>query len=370
MQLSRGRFVSLILALLFGSAATARADGWVSLRGAWYKERSTRVIQPMFDAQVETSSDGVLNAHVLVDSITSASTASGAPVSAEFNELRYEGGLGYMHRVIPDLRIGGFAKTSTENDYQSNYLAVRAELELNDKNTVLSFTEGRGFDSIDNGVSVDMGGPGTPLIEEELKIGLTSIGVTQLITSRLVVTVTNDFMDLHGYQANVYRLVPGGDVPVAERVPELRLRNATSAGVKWFLGATDTTLAASYRFYIDDWGIIGHTPEVRVSQEIVRGLDVRARYRFHTQTGADFYEDAYSKEELEDPDRFVVNDEKLGPLTTHMFGAQLVVSLSLFGIEGTKGDWRLDAQIDRLLQDTEFGNAWEAHVALVVPFAR
>lgn len=367
MQLSRG-FVCL--ALLLGSTATAHADGWVSLRGAWYKERSTRVIQPMLDAQVETSDEGVLDAHVLVDSITSASSASGAPPTAPFNELRYEGGVGYMHRVLPALRVGGFAKTSDENDYTANFVMLRAELELNDKNTVLSFGEGRGFDAIDNGVSVDMGGPGTPVIEKQLASGLTSISVTQVLTPRLLVFVVNDFMDLHGYQANVYRLVPGGDVPVAERVPELRLRNATSVGARWFIGATDTTLSASYRFYIDDWGIVGHTPEARVSQEVVRGLDVRLRYRFHTQTGADFYQDAYTKDQLEDLTQYVVNDEKLGPLTTHMFGGQIIAALSLLGVEGPKGDWRFEAQVDRLLQDTEFGNAWEAHVALVVPFAR
>ena len=53
--------------------AAARADGTLSLRGAYYKERSTRVVQPMLDASLEVGAAGALELHGLVDSITSAS---------------------------------------------------------------------------------------------------------------------------------------------------------------------------------------------------------------------------------------------------------------------------------------------------------
>ncbi|MCX5747412.1 MAG: hypothetical protein NT062_33525, partial [Proteobacteria bacterium] len=85
--------VTLALALAVGAVGTAWADGEVSMRGVYYKERSTRVMQPMLDGMFEAGAHGIVDAHLLVDAITSASSSSGA-VDAAFTEQRYEGGLG------------------------------------------------------------------------------------------------------------------------------------------------------------------------------------------------------------------------------------------------------------------------------------
>src|SRR4051812_49961908 len=76
-------------------ATPARADGSLAVRGVYYKERATRVMQPMLDGMFDAGVHGVVTGHFLVDAITSASASSGAADATAFTERRYEGGLGY-----------------------------------------------------------------------------------------------------------------------------------------------------------------------------------------------------------------------------------------------------------------------------------
>jgi hypothetical protein len=355
-----------LAALLLVSSA-AHADGVIGVRGAYYKERSTRVQQPMVDGAFDTSERGRLSGHFLVDSITSASAATGT-IAGEFTELRYEGGLAYVHLLPRHIRVGGHTRVSSESDYLSLFGGVSGEIALFDQSTTVRVLLGHTADSISNGVTVMMGSLGTPRREESLSTNLASIGVSQVLGARMVAGVTYDFIHMDGYQANIYRVVRGGSDPVSERVPDLRLRHAVAASLRAYL-PTRTTAIGAYRFYADDWGIVAHTPEVRVVQEIVDGLDLRLRYRYSVQSAADFYKNVYMQSELADPAVYVTDDEKLGEMTTHVVGGQVSVELGLFGLRGLFGEVRIDAVVERILQSTSFGDAWVGQLGLAVPFS-
>jgi hypothetical protein len=213
-----------------------------------------------------------------------------------------------------------------------------------------------------------MGSLGTPRRTEELGTTLGSIGVTQVITPRLVGSVTYDLIHASGYQANIYRVVRGGTDPVPERVPGLRVRHAVAGSVRAFL-PTRTTAIAAYRIYGDDWGIVAHTPELRVVQELMAGLDLRARYRFYTQTAADFYKDVYMQSELSDPTVYVTDDEKLSSFQTHTVGGQVVLELGTLGLGGWLAGVRVDALVERVFQETSFGDAWVGQLGVSLPFS-
>jgi hypothetical protein len=356
LQLTAAAAAVVVGAALLAPAA-ARADGWIGVRGAYYQERSTRVTQPMIDARFDTGPDGRVDAHLLVDSITSASAASGSTV--QWTETRYEAGLGYSH-LVGRLRLGVFGRFSTEPDYVSRFAMLRGELELFQRNTRIAFGAGRGIDDIDNGARL-------PHREDRLHTGLATVGVTQVLGPRLVASLTYDFIDLHGYQANMYRVVTGGAQPYDERVPRLRLRHAAAGALRGFVRATGTTWLAAYRFYADDWGIVGHTPEARITQDLLPGLDLRARYRFHTQTAADFWQAIYTEAELSDFSRWVTKDEKLSALTTHTVGGQVGATLALFGVAGSLAPARIDVGVERIWQSTSYGHAWVGQVGFSVP---
>jgi hypothetical protein len=357
--------VRLLSFLLLLVPATASADGWLSMRGAYYKERATRVRQPMIDAVLDAGDKGTVAAHLLVDEITSASSATGSQMGA-FTELRYEAGLGYTHD-LGHMRVGGNGRYSVESDYFSGFLSGHLEVDLFERNTTLRLVSGLGSDTITNNVQREEGAIGTPFVERSLLVLLSSVGVTQILSRRLVASFIYDFMAMDGYQANLYRVVHGGTSPVAERVPSLRLRHALFAGLRAYVAPTRSTVFLGYRLYADTWDVIGHTPEVRLVQPLTDGLEVRLSYRMHTQTAAFFFQDLYTQGELADPGRFVTEDEKLSAFSTHTFGLLVSGEAGLLGISGSMAELRVELAVERILQDTAFGDAWTAQLGVVVP---
>jgi len=358
MQLIVRRVLALVaIAVAVGlTAAPARAEeGELTLRGVYYKERSTRVEQPMLDGVFEVGDHGTIDAHVLVDAITSASAASGA-VDAAFSEKRVEAGGGYAH-VLDELTLGISARYSTEPDYQSRFIGGRGQLELFEKNLTLGLSAGYGNDDVDNS-----GQPGMMRVSGTLDTVLASASAAQVLGANTLGSVVVDAIYLDGFQQNPYRrvTVAGGVMP--EVHPDTRLRLAAAATIKRFVPRTETTVIASYRFYRDDWGIVAHTPELRMVQDMGSTAWFGASYRYHRQTAADFYQDSYAAAQP-----YLSADDKLARGTSHAFGGRLGVTGATFDLEGRWENARVEVMLEYYVQSASFGNATIAHAALTLP---
>jgi hypothetical protein len=210
------------------AGAPARADGTLAVRGVYYKERATRVMQPMLDGMFDAGVHGIVTGHFLVDAITSASASSGAADATAFTENRYEGGLGYAHQLgdITGVTVAVDAKYSTESDYQSIYGGARAQIELGQKNTVLGIGGGFSYDIIKAAAAQ---GPSMPTLRCDaedtsntqcsLQVYAGYASVSQIVSPDAVVAVSVDVSTLQGYQSNPYRQAIAGQVFVAERLP-------------------------------------------------------------------------------------------------------------------------------------------------------
>src|SRR6185312_17106476 len=73
-----------------------------------------------------------------------------------------------------------------------------------------------------------------------------------------------------------------------EIVPRTRVRHALAARIAQWL-PWNGAAHAFYRFYVDDWGILAQTVEVELYQRLSRLSYLRLNYRFHHQSGADFF---------------------------------------------------------------------------------
>jgi hypothetical protein len=299
---------------------------------------------------------------MLVDSITSASVAAGA-AGTPFEEKRYEVGSSYLH-TIEQLRFGGGGRLSSEPDYRSAFAHLRGELELAKRTTVFGLNVAGGRDNLSNeGSQSDIVDP----IEGKLWTALGSLSVKRILSPLLVAQATYDLVYLEGFQENPYRSVSAGGMLEPERVPDTRLRHAALGALRAFVPPSRTTLAGSYRFYVDDWGVIGHTPELRIIQEIVPDLDAHLRYRLHHQSAADFYQTTYpSADPAVEP--YLTDDVKLSRLTTHTVGLKLDVPARLLGLDGPLAEARAEALFEYITQTTYFGNAVAAQIAVTVPF--
>ena len=340
----------------------AHADGFVTMRGAYYKERSTRVVQPMLDADLDVGANGRVQAHTLVDAITSASAASGATGDA-FTETRTQFGANYLHSA-DTVRFGGGFRHSSEPDYTSNFLTLRLETDFAQRNSTVGINLARGMDKIDN--SGSQGGI-SAVISGELETTMVSASLSQILSPNSIASISYDLIFLEGFQQNIYRTVVAGGMVQPERVPDHRLRHAIAGNLRYFVDATDTALIAAYRLYADDWGIRANTPEVRAIQEFFAGdLELHLSYRYHRQRAADFYRDVYDES---DPylEPFVTADDKLGRVRSHTMGVKAATRLALFGVTGSWSNVRLEALGQYLKQNTHYGDAVIAQLALVVP---
>ena len=374
----------LQLALLgvFLVGGSAAADGTLSMRGVYYKERSTRVMQPMLDGMFEAGARGMVTGHLLVDAITSASASSGAAASEPFTERRYEGGLGYAHELdgpegsfLDVIRIAGDGKLSQEPDYRSVYFGARVEAEVAQKNATIGLGGGVALDRLNNeGAQGPMGGPllrcdNAAMTATETSCSLDTYAVytslSHVLSKNSIVGITYDLAKLSGFTSNAYRQAPTAVGFVAERHPNERLRQAVAVSARYYWPRAKTAFIGQYRYYFEDWDIHAHTPEVRVIQEVGRSAEAAFRYRYYTQDAAFFWQRRYG-----DPMslEFITDDPKMSPYDGHLMEAKLGVLGEAFGLEGRWAGARIEGILEYIIQNNRFGNAVVAHAALTLPF--
>ena len=342
----------------------AHADGDLTLRGVYYKEVATRVVQPMLDGMFEVGTRGLLNAHLLVDAITSASSGSGA-VSQAFTEKRVEGGGGYVHS-IDRYRLKFDTKYSSEPDYKSLYAGAGVEMDLAQKNAMLGVAGGYSHDDINNS---GLQGPFTTLITGTLNTYSLFTTAKQIVGRNALVALEYDLASLHGFQQNVYRTVITNDGLVPELHPSERLRQAVAISARYYVPESQTTLIGSYRYYHDDWQVDAHTPELRVVQQAGLDVDFGLRYRYYTQSKAYFFEDHYaSSVPTDNPYPYFSDDPKLTKFDGHSFEAKLGVAGEAFDLHGVWAGARFEGILAYVIQHNQFGNAAIAQLSVSVPF--
>ncbi len=373
---------SLLLVAVIASTGTAAADGSLTMRGVYYKERSTRVIQPMLDGMFEVGTRGLLTGHLLVDAITSASASSGAAAADPFTENRYETGVGYAHELdgpedsyLDVVRLGGNAKISKEPDYLSLYAGVRGEAEIAQKNATIGIGAGVSADTInasgsqDGGLSggIKLKCPGDILAtSDDCSLNTYSMfaSFSHILSRNSLVGVSYDLAYQTGFLSNAYRQVIIAPVPVSERHPFDRTRHAAAVSARYYVPATHTALIAAYRYYWDSWDIHGHTPEVRIIQSVGASADGSFRYRYYTQDASFFWQDRYRSA----METYVTDDPKMSPFDGHLLEAKLGILGEVFGLEGRWAGARIEGILEYIIQHNRFGNAVVAHAALTGPF--
>ncbi|MEO8214658.1 MAG: hypothetical protein ABI560_15760, partial [Myxococcales bacterium] len=84
---------SVAALVVLGAGDAARGENRVTVRGQYYREPSTRVVQPVAEISADLPGGLDMSAHYLLDAITSASVASGAAGDNLFTEYRNEAGV-------------------------------------------------------------------------------------------------------------------------------------------------------------------------------------------------------------------------------------------------------------------------------------
>ena len=274
-------------------------------------DRLKHVLTVPVDVVTAASPDAIDNGPKSVDVVSSAS---------RFNVA---GTLDWAatYRLSPVSDVSMDNGLHLEEPFRSWHSALGATRALADGDTVVSATAVSIFDWFDH---FDITGHRHGRANRSATTG--SIGVTQIVTPTTVVNVNYGLTIQNGELGNTWNSVPLASL---ERGPELlpaeRARHAAVARASQFL-PWNGALRVYYRFYADDWGLVAHSMEGQLMQRLSPFLYVGALYRFHTQTGVDFF-----TTQAPLGAQWRTADSDLAPMQTHTIGGKFVLDLPTEG---------------------------------------
>jgi hypothetical protein len=251
-----------------------------------------------------------------VDAITTASRPISGNPYQDFVKVRNE--------LQGELARGNAAMSyyhSSESDYLAQQIAARYARDLAGQQYNLALGTSYGWDRIDPLRNVNTTAqPASKTTLHANAIATDVLGPTTVLR----VGVEMDHVD--GLQHNPYRRVYAGGTSVPENHPSRRERRDAFLKLNQYF-ANRSSLKFSYRFYQDDWGIVSHETGAQLSQYLTSGMNVQYRYRWYTQTAADFYRDDYTS--TSGVNGYLTGDYRLGPLSSHLFDVTLQFDLGV-----------------------------------------
>ncbi|MCX2741029.1 DUF3570 domain-containing protein [Pontibacter anaerobius] len=244
-----------------------------------------------------------------------------------------------LSRVTKSITIGG----STEYDYQSVSLAGSWAKESRDGNREVSFAGQVFYDTWTLIYPQELRGNGPWVDTNKRQSFNLSATVSQVINKRLQVSLTADAVYQTGLLSTPFHrvYVQEQEEALVEQLPDSRLKFPVGLRANYYLSDL-LTARMFYRFYVDDWGMVGNTLEVETPFKMGPFFSIYPFYRFHTQTAADYFapykEHALSQE-------FYTSDYDLSDLSSHKVGIGVRYSplfgVAKFGLPFTRNDTKL-----------------------------
>lgn len=334
--------IVLALVCVLLPARTSQAEDRVTVRGNYYRETSTRVLQPMVTFRKELPDERfALEAEYLLDVISSASIGAGALAlggDRVFTEMRHETSLRASSK-IGDWAASGHYRYSTETDYTAHNFGFGVSREILQRTGTISVGYSASLDRafrITNNI-----GARAPWMSSgdtnQLQAHYLSVGYAHALHKTVLGGVALEGIHARGPQDNPYRRARNG---APEIHPWIRKRIAPSAWLRWAVPKAKMVVEPRYRFYADDWDVQSHAIDLRVHFRPLRSLRLRTRYRFYTQTESYFFRDDGV---WADDFPWRTDDPKMDDFRSHTAGLELVWELdgiSKFqGLGWLKGAW-------------------------------
>ena len=313
MKYSRGIVVT-ILALLAGVGTVQagvlpedRADVLYHL----YDGGGVEIDGPSVLVRKQVGKSTSFVANYYVDMISSASIdviTTASPYTEE--RTQWSLGMDYL-RGNTTMRVG--YTSSDEPDFDAKTYTFSVSQDMFGDMTTLTLSYALGDDLV--GRSDD------PAFERENDRQQYGVGLTQILTRNLIATLNFEAITDEGFLNNPYRSVRYIDTGSAlgysyepELYPNTRTSNAVGLRAKYFLPYR-AALEGEYRLFKDSWDIDSHTISVGYIHPMGPWI-FSAKYRYHDQTGAHFYQDIFSRSEATN---FRGRDKELSALTSSTF---------------------------------------------------
>ena len=252
-------------------------------------------------------------ANYYVDIITAASIDV-VTTASEYDEERKEVRVGVDY-LYGKTSMGVSFLNSEESDYSANAASFGISQDFFGDLTTLGMSYAYGWDEVRRN--------GDDAFGDDAERQMFRVDLSQVITKNMVTSFNYEFVSDEGFLNNPYRTVryldPGSGTGYsyeAEIYPRTRSSSAMAVRGKYFLPYR-ASVSAEYRFYTDTWGIEAWNAEVGYVHPIGDNLILEAKYRYYSQTAADFYSDLFPRQTAQN---FLARDKELATFITHTAG--------------------------------------------------
>ncbi|MDH3334518.1 MAG: DUF3570 domain-containing protein [Gammaproteobacteria bacterium] len=244
-----------------------------------------------------------------VDMISSASIDV-ITTASPYTEERKQWSLGMDYlRGNTTMRVN--YTTSEESDFDAETVSFSVSQDMFGDLTTVTLTYALGDDLVRR--SDD------DTFERPLDRQIYGVGITQILTKKLISSLNIETVTEEGYLNNPYRSVRYFDVGSAtgysfesELYPNTRTSNAVGLRLRYFLPYR-AAVEGEYRFFTDTWDIDGHTVSLSYIHPW-KDFTFTGKFRYHDQTGAHFYRDLFPGPQATN---FRGRDKELSALTSY-----------------------------------------------------
>lgn len=249
-----------------------------------------------------------LSANYYVDMISSASIDV-ITTASPYTEERTQYNLSGVY-LRGNTTVSAGVTDSTESDFDARTYNLSVSQDMFGQLTTLTLSYAFGDDTVRR--SDDPG-----FFRDNIRQQY-GVGVTQILTRNMIAALNVEVITDEGFLNNPYRSVrfldpnsPVGYSFEPELYPRTRTTNAVGLRTKYYLPYR-AVLEGQYRYFIDTWDIESHTASIAYLHPW-KDFVFSAKYRYHTQTGAHFFRDVFSRSEATN---FRGRDKELSALSS------------------------------------------------------
>lgn len=253
-----------------------------------------------------------VNANYYVDMVSSASIDV-VTTASPYTERREQKSLGVEYLRNKSIYSASFT-TSEENDYTADTMTLGLSQDLFGDLTTVSLGFSRGWDTV--------GQRGNPEFQQKVDRRNYRVGVSQVLTRNMLLSLNFETVTEEGYLQNPYRSMryegpeAGFYTFAPETFPHTRTGNAGSATLKYYL-PWRAAVEGHYRYYSDTWDIHAHTAGIEYTQPMWGKFIFSGSYRFYTQNSANFYSDLFPRADYQN---FMARDKEAATYVGNTFG--------------------------------------------------
>lgn len=268
---------------------------------------------PFILVRKSIGTDFSVNGHYYVDSVSAASIDVLATAS-EYEEERteYSVGMDYLHDKT--MVSTGFTN-STENDFEANSAFLSVSQSFFGDLSTLSLAYAIGKDDV---------GKRESDFSEDVDRNIYQIGLSQVLTKNSLLGFNLEMITDEGYLNNPYRTyryldasnLEKGYSTATEEYPDTRTSYAVAMRALYYLPYR-ASLKGEYRYFNDSWGITAHTYELAYVHPITDRWTLEGRYRYYSQTQADFYKDLFP---FQNAEKYMGRDKELSTFSDYTIG--------------------------------------------------